>query len=344
MPANREEGLNVDVLNAAIEVYQRRGNIREAAIALGIPWQRMWVILSMRGLLAGQAQNQTAATAQPRAHRRARRELTFGIEIECVLPAGTVECGGYHTGRAIPGLPTGWNAQHDASINANSTPAAPKQGAEIVSPILTGADGIRQVIEVCRWLESVGAKVNQSCGFHVHIGWAGTGAQLTKLVRLVSKNERGIFAATGTKQREQSHYCRPICSDNRYRALANGMRVRMTERYFSLNLTNLRRGGKKTVEFRAFAGTTSVVKVLAYVQLCLGLVEKAMAVSTEVEMDCPPNSGVKAARLLLAELGWGNCTNYGLINEPTAPTAIDLAFEIGRLAQKYDGNGEPETN
>ena len=50
-------------------------------------------------------------------------EITFGCELECMIPAqliinGTVQVGGYHAGRQISALPRGWNGQSDASIRA----------------------------------------------------------------------------------------------------------------------------------------------------------------------------------------------------------------------------------
>src|SRR5262245_13438734 len=90
-------------------------------------------------------------------------ELTFGIEIECLIPAANApQVGGYHAGRQIEDLPTGWNAQHDGSIRTRRGYV----GVEVVSPVLSGPDGVRQVKFVCEWLASIGAKVNQSTGLH----------------------------------------------------------------------------------------------------------------------------------------------------------------------------------
>ena len=47
-------------------------------------------------------------------------------------------------------------------------------------------------------------------------------------------------------------------------------------RYHALNLVNLARGTKDTVEFRVFSGTTSATKVVGWIQVCLGLVKRAI--------------------------------------------------------------------
>ena len=65
-------------------------------------------------------------------------ELTFGVELETTIPAGAIPVGSYHNAAAAVGLPVGWNVKHDGSIRAGRG----RQGAEFVSPILRGADGI----------------------------------------------------------------------------------------------------------------------------------------------------------------------------------------------------------
>ena len=103
-------------------------------------------------------------------------DLTFGVELEVTLPAGTCSVGGYHAGVQVPALPPGWKAERDSSIQ----PGPGYMAAEVVSPVLKGADGLRQLKTVCDWLNSVGAKVNRSTGFHVHVSGEGQTA-LTRL-------------------------------------------------------------------------------------------------------------------------------------------------------------------
>jgi hypothetical protein len=56
-----------------------------------------------------------------------------------------------------------WKIVRDGSLTGTNT-------FELVSPILQGADGMRQLEIVCRVLSECGAKVNKSCGTHVHLG------------------------------------------------------------------------------------------------------------------------------------------------------------------------------
>lgn len=140
-------------------------------------------------------------------------DLTFGVELETTLPLGTCPVGGYHQGVQVPQLPPGWKAERDGSIHTGPGHMA----AEIVSPVLKGADGLRQLQAVCAWLNSVGAKVNRSTGFHVHVGFDGSDLDaLHRLVSLVANFEKALYAATGTHHREQGHYCRGIQEDSHF--------------------------------------------------------------------------------------------------------------------------------
>lgn len=93
----------------------------------------------------------------------------FGVEFEAynvdratlsrALNAAGVRCEAQsynHTTSAC------WKIVYDSSLSGNNT-------FELVSPILNGEDGINELKTVCRVLNECGAKVNKSCGTHVHI-------------------------------------------------------------------------------------------------------------------------------------------------------------------------------
>src|SRR4051812_18406587 len=130
-------------------------------------------------------------------------EITFGIEIETTIPAGSIPVGGYSNGLPIVALP-GWTAKHDGSIRRSRG----RQGCEFVSPVLKGAEGIRQVNAAVAYIKSIGGRVNASCGVHVHVGFNKSDAVANeKLVTLVANFEKAIYATTGTRSREQGNYC-----------------------------------------------------------------------------------------------------------------------------------------
>lgn len=200
-------------------------------------------------------------------------EMTYGVELEVMLPATHVmPVGAYHAGVQIAGLPSGWNAQRDGSLR----PDPGYYGVEIVSPVLRGAEGLKQIVEVCKWLQSIGAKVNRSTGCHVHVGFRGGNTELAVLTGLVAYHETALFAVTGTKSRMASMYCKPVRNSNGHKETAKKLGSRpAADRYHTLNLANLNSGRRQTVEFRCFAGTTNELKVVGYVRMCLALVEKS---------------------------------------------------------------------
>lgn len=133
-------------------------------------------------------------------------EMTFGVEIETTVPAGAVSVGRYNNPLAVPGLPEGWVCKGDGSIRATGG----RVGCEFVSPILQGVEGLRSVVAALAAIRSVGAKVNPSCGFHVHVGFVHNRPALERLTCLVANFEKAIYASTGTHQREHNNFCRPI--------------------------------------------------------------------------------------------------------------------------------------
>jgi hypothetical protein len=281
-------------------------------------------------------------------------DLTFGVELEVTLPVGTCPVGGYHAGVQVPQLPPGWKAERDCSIQAGPGYMA----AEIVSPVLRGADGLRQLKAVCDWLNGVHAKVNRSTGFHVHVGFSRTDKRaLRRLVSLVANFEKALFASTGTHSREEGRFCCPVQEDFLYQQAFRHASVPACQlpRYHVLNLTNLLGHGKPTVEFRVFAGTTNATKALGYVRLCLGIVEKALAMKklpkwvakTPVETSPIHRSGVGQTALtrLFYGLGWTKgreSHTFGDIQPEGLPSIEATKKELMRLARKYDGGAEEQ--
>jgi hypothetical protein len=124
-------------------------------------------------------------------------------------------------------------------------------------------------------------------------------------------------------------------------------------RYHVLNLTNLLGCGKPTVEFRVFAGTTNAVKAIGYVRLCLGIVEKALAMTklpkwvAKTPVESSPihrnGDGQTALTRLFYGLGWTKgreSHTYGDIQAEELPTIEATKKELMRLARKYDGGDE----
>ena len=93
--------------------------------------------------------------------------FTFGVELETIINNDTamangLRIGDYHNGIQVPYLPEGWTAERDGSLQCRY----PNVPCEIVSPILKGPEGIKELIKVIKTLKQKGHKVNISCGVH----------------------------------------------------------------------------------------------------------------------------------------------------------------------------------
>lgn len=269
-------------------------------------------------------------------------EITFGVEIETTVPAGTVQVGPHGYGLPIPQLP-GWKADADPSIR--TTPGTRGHVAcEFVSPVYKGAEGLKQLLADLAVIKGFGAAVNSSCGLHVHVGFdKADAAAVEKLVTLVSNFEKAIYASTGTKSRETGRWCNGV---NRYGSAERAVQNAAFSRYHVLNLST---GGKPTVEFRAFAATLNADKITGHVLMCVGLVERALKAkkATDWTAKQPKESspihrngeGQTALTRLFYQLGWTKGRQphaHGDLTSEGTPDLPRVKKELMRLAKKYD--------
>jgi len=226
------------------------------------------------------------------------KNFTYGIEIETVgqtrelvaraiqtvVGGGvTVAAGDTWTVRAADGRL--WQAMRDGSLSQ-------ERSAEIVSPILRYED-LGTLQDVVRAVRAAGAKVDLSCGLHVHIGADRFGTQgLVNLAKLVHQQEDLIVEALAIQPTRLIRYTRKLPTSfvemierekprthddlNRLwygRQNRNPSRYDQS-RYFGLNLNSVFYRG--TLEFRWFEGSLHAGQVKAYVQFCLALCAKAL--------------------------------------------------------------------
>ena len=277
-------------------------------------------------------------------------EMTFGVEIETIVSYETMANGGltigaYHVGSQVPYLPAGWTAQRDGSLSGNGV------GCEIVSPVLRGEAGILQVIEVVRILRERGHKVNASCGVHVHVGWDRNlpSIALARLIQIVSYAEAGIYAITGTKSRERGHYCGGIRKYGNDKAAKLNMDA---NRYHVLNLVPLSSGRRNAVEFRAFSGSLNATKIVGWIQICLGLVQRAIVSKRAPKWAPAPLKGGWAKKgpgqseteRLFGFVAWAGYYDVAGSNRPgvnfgwvcNAISQEEIKSTFRRLAAQYD--------
>lgn len=202
--------------------------------------------------------------------------------------------GGYDTYTVRDGQSRQWKLVRDASIqceNRSSGPAGSTYSVEMVSPVCVYED-IVTIQELIRKLREAGAKVNNSCGIHVHVdASAHTAATLRNIVNIMAAKEDLLYKALQVNV-SRENYCKK--ADTRFLGDVNRQRPRSMQelerlwyngpsgrndhydytRYHALNLHSV--FSKGTIEFRLFNSTLHAGKIKAYIQLCLAISHQAL--------------------------------------------------------------------
>jgi hypothetical protein len=169
------------------------------------------------------------------------------------------------------------------------------RGAEFVSPILRGEQGLNEAREVMRAIADLGCTVSKKCGLHVHIGVGRPGLHFFKnLMKLYAAFEPVIDSIMPASRRANNNaYCRSQVQVNQllissatsfhtFRAAANP-----NGRYSKLNFHSYSEGGRETVEFRQHSGTTDGDKAVAWIALCQLMVERAFNDMSALQIAAP---------------------------------------------------------
>jgi hypothetical protein len=199
--------------------------------------------------------------------------LTFGIEIECVgvntttakqaLEAAGITCenNGYnHNTRPV------WKVVTDGSLTSRDG------SCEVVSPVLNGTDGLTEVRTVMAVLRTAGARINESCGMHIHIGVD----QLSQVhqARIIRAYGKWSWAFTGLiLQRRVNNRWAQLRSSSGTERLAsdweNSSDLRSTasrhDRYYAFNIASYQRHG--TFEMRAHHGSLNGMNASAWIAM-----------------------------------------------------------------------------
>ena len=166
---------------------------------------------------------------------------------------------------------------------------------ELVTPKLT-YDQLPVLQECVRRVRQAGAKVNSSCGIHVHVDAANHNRQsLKNLIGIMFSKEDILFKALQVNEERAKRWCKKVREPmlRQARGLSADETKDLTEleriwyegnvehnhynktRYYALNLHSVFYRG--TVEFRCFNSTLHAGKVAAYVNLCLAMSAQAIA-------------------------------------------------------------------
>lgn len=259
--ANGFEFVNSNSLQSQIEEVKKSNISRDAKAAS----------LLALGLLEKEVQLFLDAPVKIRAPRKVMT-YTFGVEIECYnvvrydltrgLQAKGVECiceNYNHTDHR-----SHYKIVDDASLSGNNS-------AECVSPVLSSRGGFASLKKVCESLNEIGAKVNKSCGLHVHIGAADlTDEQYCN----VFKNYylmQSVIDSFMAPSRRNAYYAHHLTE--RIMGCNTRLSVRLSHRnrYWVVNPCAYDR--HKTIEFRQHQGSTDFTKIQNWVKFCAKLVD-----------------------------------------------------------------------
>lgn len=181
-----------------------------------------------------------------------------------------------------------WYIVRDASISAQIGKRRTEEDeykCELVTPVCN-YDDIKPLLQpMIRALRHEGARINKSCGIHVHVdSERQTAASVRHLSNLMAANEDLLYKALNVHE-ERLRYCRK--TNLIYLSRLNRMKIRSMEdlarawyggtsranshydnsRYVALNLHSMFSG--KGIEFRCFNSTLHAGRVRAYIEFCL---------------------------------------------------------------------------
>lgn len=167
-----------------------------------------------------------------------------------------------------------WKIVPDGSIS---------QGFELVSPPLSGGEGLAEVILAARVLVQIGCYVDTSCGLHVHVNANDlSGASVVNAVRRMVRYESEIdtmvpahrrsnsFALSNRQQlgvMEQHLSSDPDASARTICGVVSG-------RYRKLNTAAYIRHG--TLEFRQHSGSIDGAKIANWIMFCVQFVQDSI--------------------------------------------------------------------
>lgn len=168
-----------------------------------------------------------------------------------------------------------WKLVTDSSLNGNDT-------FELVSPILEGEAGLEELEKVCWVLDLCDVKVNDSCGFHVHMDASGFSMDTWKNLALTYKHLEPVIDPFMPGSRRNNQYCQSLqnISDTSIRnasTITDLQHVFHDRRYNKVNLEAYSR--HRTVEFRQHSGTTNFTKMEKWIRFLNGLVTFASTAS-----------------------------------------------------------------
>lgn len=264
------------------------------------------------------------------------RTQKFGIEIEMTgitraaaaqviaghFNTSATHVGGIYDAFAVrDGDNRQWKVVSDSSIHLETRRGQSRNSAysvEFVSPICRYED-IGTIQEIIRKLRSAGAKVNDSCGIHVHIDAAPHDVKTLRNIVNIMAAKEDLLYKTLKVDVHREHYCakadtrfldelnskRPSSMSDFEHIWYNGPSGRNyhydESRYHGLNLHSV--FSKGTIEFRLFNSTLHAGEIKSYIQLCMAISHQALVQKSASRIKTQSSNEKYTFRVWLLRLG-----------------------------------------
>lgn len=222
------------------------------------------------------------------------RDLKFGVEIEVTVRSESelvrkLEERGINVvdvDNTHEVVENGWKIVYDGSVEGYGG----YRGIEIVSPPSNNLDELKMVCEV---LHEVEARVNSSCGLHVHHDINDLKRkQIMRVYNFYNKYEKAINLMF-TKKRIENRFCRPVSRiinkvnncDTKHellRDIAGKGRGSYYNscRYYTVNLRSYLYYG--TIEFRQHNGTIDFNEMASWIAFTHKIVERGLQIGNDI--------------------------------------------------------------
>ena len=201
---------------------------------------------------------------------------TFGVEIECFAPRGTIVDNATNQGLDVRS--EGYNhddvTDHHKLVSDGSLCGCPDP-VEFVTAVLPFENVESSLKAITKTLAASNAKVNKSCGLHVHVATPTlTDAQYCNVFVNYMHLEPLIdsWLAPSRKNNEYSRSLRSVFSSVMNATNPSEMaRACGCSRYYKVNPMAYSR--HRTIEFRQHQGTVEFEKIFNWLRFCAKLVE-----------------------------------------------------------------------
>ena len=173
-----------------------------------------------------------------------------------------------------------WKIVTDGSVTSRGTGRS--SGLELVSPIMKGEEGLREVEKVMNAIDGAGGKVNTTCGLHVHVDTAGmTSTQRKNFFLAYVRNQDMMDRLVSQSRRNNRHYAQRYETERAITYYADTVESGTggSSRFFTVNTCSIPKYG--TLEFRQHQGTLNGKKIVAWVQMLLAIAHTASKTTEE---------------------------------------------------------------